>query len=64
MINTFLTETDWDYFDIFRALLCLVIIICISFAWGIKMFKKVSKSLGLTQGRSVFNFVKRGREQS
>ena len=62
VINIFLAETDWDYFDIFRALLFLVIIICISFAWGIKLLKKVYKSLGLTQGRSVFNFVKRGQE--
>ena len=63
MINIFLTESDWDFDDISNAILFLVLIIGISFAWGIKMFKKVHKSLGLTQGRSVFNFVKRGREQ-
>ena len=63
MINTFLTESDWDFDDISNAILFLVLIIGISFAWGIKMFKKVHKSLGLTQGRSVYNFVKRGREQ-
>ena len=63
MINTFLTESDWDFDDIYNAILFLVILIGISFAWGIKMFKKVHKSLGLTQGRSVYNFVKRGREQ-
>ncbi len=54
-----LLEVSAEDHRFWEALLTEVMIVYFLFKLGINHFKKISKSLGLTQSTSVFNFVKR-----
>ncbi len=59
LIEYVMLEQFMQDIRILEALVVLIFIDFIMFKLGIKDLKKISKSLGLTQSRSVFNFVKR-----
>ena len=54
-----LLEVSADDHRFWEALLTEVVMVYFLFKLGINHFKKISKSIGLTQSRSVFNFAKR-----
>lgn len=59
LIEYVMLEQFMQDIRILEALVVLIFIDFIMFKLGINHLKKISKSLGLTQSRSVFNFVKR-----
>jgi hypothetical protein len=59
-----LEDTQQDFDSKLKIYSLFAMIGGVSFYFGIKLLKKVYKSLGLTRSRSVYNFVKRRQGES
>jgi len=63
LVMYMLLEVSVEDHRFWEALIVEIMMVFFMFKLGINHFKKINKSLGLTQSTSVFNFVKRGQDK-